>query len=247
MFFAMHERANALNFRECPDQSPTCFAASACNNDHVLRNLSTTEILSAQVLAPELTQAYNLYKGNYPTNGGPGMLSVEKCAVPANTLLAKYWTDGTYTDCYATEIPWRISLAEFVFAFYTTFIFKLERLILKWMVSKPSTDAQAKQLADGDIEKFAAWHVENRSENEILMCDFLGRTRSWLMVTPVNTAGSPRTRLYFGSAVVPIRNSTTSEPSLGFGYKALLGFHQIYSRLLLYSAKSRIRQQHSIR
>ena len=54
-----------------------------------------------------------------------------------------------------------------------------------------------------DIEKFAAWHVENRSENEILMCDFRGRTRSWLMVAPVSTVSDARTRLYFGSAVVP--------------------------------------------
>ena len=239
----MNERANALNFRECPDQSPTCFAASACNNDHVFRNLSTAEILSAQVLAPELTQAYNLYKDHYPTNGGPGMLSVEKCAVPANSLLAKYSTDGTYTDCYATEIPGGISFPEFVFAFYTTLIFRLERLILKWMVSKPSTDTQARQLAAGVSERFAAWHVEDRSENEILMCDFQGRTRSWLMVAPIGTVSGARTRLYFGSAVVPIRNSKTGESSLGFGFQPLLGFHKVYSVLLLYSAKSRITQQ----
>ncbi len=66
--------------------------------------------------------------------------------------------------------------------FYTTLLFKLERFILKWTVSKSSTDAQARQLSDGEIEQFAAWHVEGRNENEILMCDFGGRTRSWLMV-----------------------------------------------------------------
>ena len=171
------------------------------------------------------------------------MLSVEKCAVPANTLLAKYSTDGNYTDCYAMEIPRRIFLAEFVFAFYTTTLFKLERLILKWMVARPSVDAQARQLADGDIEKFAAWHVENRSENEILMCDFRGRTRSWLMVVSVNMVNGARTRLYFGSAVVPIQNSKTGGSSLGFVFQALLGFHRIYSVLLLSSARLRIRSQ----
>ena len=77
------------------------------------------------------------------------MFSIEKCAVPANAMLAKYSMDGTYTDCYTTEIPGQISFREFVFAFYTTLLFKLERLILKWIVSKPSTDAQARQLADG--------------------------------------------------------------------------------------------------
>jgi hypothetical protein len=194
--------------------------------------------LSIQVLAPELTRAYNLYQGNYPTNGGQGMVLIEKCIVPANTLLAKYSTDGTYTDCYAAEIPGRISFSEFVFAFYTTLLFKLERLVLKWTVSKPSTDTQARQLAENGTEKFAAWQVESRSESEILMCDFRGRTRSWLMVAPVSTVSGARTRLYFGSAVVPI----PGKQSLEFGFQALLlGFHQIYSVLLLYSAKSRLK------
>jgi len=169
------------------------------------------------------------------------LFSVEKCSVPANALLAKYSMDGIYTDCYATVIPGRTFLAEFVFAFYTTFLFRLERFILKSVVAKPSVDSQARQLADGDIENFAAWHVEGRSENEILMCDFRGRTRSWLMVAPMSTVNGARTRLYFGSAVVPVRNLKTGEPSLGFGFQALLGFHRIYSVLLLYSARLRIK------
>ena len=112
-------------------------------------------------------------------------------------------------------------------------------------VLKPSTDVQASQLANGLSDKFAAWHVENRSKNEILMCDLRGRTRSWLMVIPVDTVGETRTRLYFGSAVVPTRNPKTREPSLGFIFQALLGFHKAYSVLLLYSAKSRIKGQYS--
>jgi len=171
------------------------------------------------------------------------MFSIERCAIPANVLLARYLTDETYIDCYTTEISGQISFAEFVFAFYTTALFKLERFILKWTVSKPSTDIQARQLADGDIEKFAAWRVESRGENELLMCDFSGRTRSWLMVIPANTNNGTRTRLYFGSVVVPVRNSKTGKLSLGFGVQALLGFHKIYSMLLLNSAKSRIKRK----
>ena len=173
------------------------------------------------------------------------MFSIEKCGVPANAKLANYSIHGTYTDCYATEIPGQISLAEFVFAFYTTFIFKLERLILKLVAAKPSADSQARQLADGVSQRFAAWHVEDRSENEILTCDFRGRTRSWLMVAPIATVNDARTRLYLESAVVPIRNAKTGQPSLGFGFQALVGFHKIYAVLLLYSAKSRIKSQHS--
>ena len=160
-------------------------------------------------------------------------------------MLAAYSMDGAYTDCYTTELAHNVTFPEFVFAFYTTVLFKLERFILRWTVSKHSTDTQAKQLADGEIEKFAAWYVENRGENEILMCDFLGRTRSWLMVAPVNTARGVRTRLYFGSAVVPIQNSRTGKQTIGFGFQALLAFHKVYSVLLLYSARLRIMAQHS--
>jgi len=205
--------------------------------------LFITEILSGPVLAHELTRAYNLYKGNYPTNGEQDMFSVEKCAVPAHAMLANYSKNGSYTDCYITEIPGHISLSSFVFAFYTTFIFKLERFILKTVVTKPSADAQVRQLAEGASERFAAWHVEDRNENEILMCDFLGRTRSWLMVVPANTVNDLRTRLYFGSAVVPIQSPKTGKLSLGFGFQALLRFHKIYSVLLLCAAKSRLMSQ----
>ena len=167
------------------------------------------------------------------------MFHFEKGPIPANALLKRYSTNGNYADCYVTEVPGQISLAEFIFAFYTTFIFKLERFILRWTVDKPSTDANARQLADGGADHFAAWRVEDRTENELLMCDFVGRTRSWLMVEPLNTDSGFRTRLYFGSAVVPIRGRSSIE----FRFRALLGFHKIYSVVLLYSATLRLLRQ----
>jgi hypothetical protein len=171
------------------------------------------------------------------------MFSIEKCPVPADALLYKYTKNGSYTDCYSTEVPEQISFPEYVFAFYTTPLIKLERLILRLTVSKPSTDIEARRLADGVSDRFAAWDVEGRGENEILMCDFQGRTRSWLMVASVSTVRGVRTRLYFGSAVIPVRSSKTGKSSLGFGVQALLGFHKIYSILLLYSVKSRLKNR----
>jgi hypothetical protein len=171
------------------------------------------------------------------------MSSIEKCAVPTHTLLADYSVDGNYTDCYTTEVRGRISFPEYVFAFYTTLLFRLERLILRITVSKPSTDNEARQLSEGSCETFSAWQVENRRENEVMMCDFVGRTRSWLMAVPVSAVDGHRTRLYFGSAVVPVQNSKTGKPSLGFAYQALLGFHKVYSVLLLSSARLRIQSQ----
>lgn len=160
--------------------------------------------------------------------------------LPERALLGRYAKAGAYTDCYATEVPGPVSHAEYVEAFYTTAVFKLERLILAWFASKPSSDAQAKQLAAGALDSFAAWVVEARSDDQLLMSDFQGRTRSWLMVAPVQGGGAPRTRLYFGSAVVPIVNRKSGQAGMGFAFRALLGFHKIYSRVLLSAACSRL-------
>lgn len=173
------------------------------------------------------------------------MFSVESCPFPDGALLNSYLREGNYTDCYVTDIHGSVSHVQYVLAFYTTRVFKLERLILKLAVSRPSTDDQAKQLATGSVDAFAAWDVEARSENQLLMCDFHRRTRSWLMVAPIESTGGMRTRLYFGSAVVPVRNSRTGRLTLGFGFRALLGFHRVYSVVLLYAAKSRLEAQRS--
>jgi hypothetical protein len=168
------------------------------------------------------------------------MLSIEKCAVPSKALLSKYSLNGTYVDSYRTEIQGHISLAVYVFAFYTTTLFKLEQFILTYTVHRPSNDAQAKELADGGSNEFAAWTVENRNENQLLMCDMIGRTRSWFMVNHLGTEENARTQLYFGSTVVPQKDPRTRKTSLGFVYQSLLGFHKIYSVLLLYFARQNI-------
>jgi hypothetical protein len=169
--------------------------------------------------------------------------SVESCVLPHNALLARYAGDGNYVDCYASDIGAAISHVDYVFAFYTTPLFKLERAILRWAVSKPSTDAQAKRLAEGETDRFAAWFVESRSENQILLADYRGRTRSWLMSEPLLGGGAPGTRLYFGSAVIAVRHAKSAKPSLGPAFRALLAFHKIYSKALLYSAQSRLTRQ----
>lgn len=160
------------------------------------------------------------------------MSSIEKCPLPDNALLQKYAQSRAYTDCYSVLIPIAVSHADYVASFYTTWLFKLERLILRWVVSRPSTDEEARLLADGQLDAFAAWYVEARADDQLLLRDFRNRTRSWLMVS--------ETRLYFGSAVVPASNPGSDKPSLGIAYRVLLSFHRLYSRALLYAAKSRL-------
>ena len=160
--------------------------------------------------------------------------SIMTAELPAAALLRKYCYDGAYTDCYFTEIPSSIPLAQYVEAFYTTSIFKLERWILTHFVAKPSSDVDARRVARAETDGFAAWSVEARAPDQLLMCDFVSRTRSWFMVAPTANGG---TRLYFGSAVVPVR-SKTGELTLGSAYLTLMGFHKLYSRILLRAARS---------
>lgn len=168
------------------------------------------------------------------------MSSVQACELPPGALLGRYLGGGAYADCYVTEVARSVTHAEYVAAFYTTWVFKLERLLLKWLVSRPSTDAQAKELASGALDEFAAWSVESRGTDQLLLSDFRGRTRSWLMVASVENYGTRGTCLYFGSAVVPVVNKKSGHAKLEFTYRVLLGFHKLYSRVLLRTARSRM-------
>jgi hypothetical protein len=160
------------------------------------------------------------------------MLGVRAHPLPPESLLQNYAAGGAYTDCYATGIALAVSHAAFVAAFYTTALFKAERLVLRIFASRPSSDAQARALALGELSSFAAWSAEARAANQLLVRDFTGRTRSWLMVEPLSPSS---TRLLFGSAIVPRRDGR-----LGSGFTALMGFHKIYSQLLLAGARRRL-------
>jgi hypothetical protein len=167
---------------------------------------------------------------------------IAACALPEGAWLRRYSESDAYTDCYAAEMATPVSQADYIEAFYTTWVFKLERLILAWFVAKPSTDLQARALASGSAEAFAAWTVEGRSDNQLLMCDFQGRTRSWLMSAPFPDNAATGTRLYFGSAVVRVNNRRSGHREMSLVFRTLLGFHKIYSRVLLRATLSRLRR-----
>jgi hypothetical protein len=158
--------------------------------------------------------------------------------LPPEALLQRYSRSGAYADCYTLDLPAAVSHEAFVAAFYTTRLFKLERLLLGWLARRPSTDAEARALAAGQRDAFAAWTVEAREPQQLLMCDMAGRTRSWLMAAPASAGGG--TRLFFGSAVVPRVDRATGQASMGAVFHALLGFHRLYSRALLQAAARRL-------
>ena len=163
------------------------------------------------------------------------------CSLPDGALLTIYAKDGGYTDCWAVEVPGVVTQAEFVEAFYTGTVFKLELFLLGLVFAKPSTNADARRLAAGELTAFSGWRVEAQSADELLMCDLGGGlTRSWLMAVPLTEATTPTTRLHFGSAVLARIDKTTGETRMSPLFAPLLGFHKFYSRVLLGGARARL-------
>ncbi len=167
-------------------------------------------------------------------------MGVESRPLPEDSLLQRYgcgW-DGPgetpYTDCFYLSFPGVVSLEDYVRAFYTSPLFRLERWLLRFAARRPSTDQQVAELAAGQREDFAVWTVEARSEHELLLKDQGGRTRSWLRVSQGEASGT--TGLWFGSAVLPKVDDQSGRSTMGWVFSALLGFHKIYSRGLLTAA-----------
>lgn len=160
--------------------------------------------------------------------------------LPEATLLGELRRQGCFADCFTTTIPRGVTQAQFVEAFYTTTLFKAERLVLRWLAGRGSSDRQASELADGTRHAFAAWRVTERTADQILLTDETGRTSSWLMSVPADDARGPRTHLYFGSAIRPRSASHGGRPEFGPVFHALLGLHTFYSRHLLQAAATRL-------
>ncbi|MFK8054104.1 MAG: hypothetical protein AB8F65_14145 [Woeseiaceae bacterium] len=169
-------------------------------------------------------------------------MKIHPTTLPDTALLARYQKTD-FTDCYRTTIDIGVTFEHFVEAFYTTRLFKLERWILSVALKKPSTDLQAKALAEGTSENWAAWTVEARTENQLLLCDIAGQTRSWLMSSPDETAEGQQTDLWFGSAVIHNKTAADGTPLMGFGFRLLMRFHHWYSIALLKAAARRLAKQ----
>jgi hypothetical protein len=170
------------------------------------------------------------------------MFSIVRDVVPDDSLLRTYrggtrperWRESG--DCFSISVDRGISLADFVHAFYASPVFRIERLILG-LLGSPSTDVQARQLADGTGISFAVWRVGERSATQLLMCDCYGQTRSWFRVVPLSGG---RTLLQFGSAVASWSGLEATPRARGFLYRLLLKFHVLYSQILLHAARRRL-------
>lgn len=163
---------------------------------------------------------------------------------PASSLLARLQRDGHWVDGFTITVALAATPAQFIEAFYTTRLFKAERLVLRLLAGRASTDAQAAELARGTRERFAVWRVTARTADEILLTDDSGRTASWLMAVPAPSATGAATRLCFGSAIRPRVVSPSEPPRFSPLFHALLGLHTVYSRRLLLAAARRLQAAH---
>lgn len=168
------------------------------------------------------------------------MTRVVQEPVPADSLLRTFregpdppaW--DAHADCFVTVVAGDTPLAEFVYGFYTSPVFRLERRILA-PLGWPSTDADARAVADGKADRFAAWRALARTPDQLLLGDMLGNTRSWFAVMPL-PADPARTALRFGSGIATRTDPRTGERRRSLGFRLLGGFHVVYSRVLLGSA-----------
>jgi hypothetical protein len=160
---------------------------------------------------------------------------IEACSLPDGALLARYRElAGAYTDCFTVSVGRAVTATEFIEAFYTTGLFKCERFVL-FLIGRGCTDEDARRLARGEADKFAAWTVEGRAEGQLLVCDFAKATRSWLMVGP-RQDGQAGTQLYFGSAVVARAKDRAGNPQTSWVVRVLQPAHRFYARALLRAA-----------
>ena len=163
-------------------------------------------------------------------------MSIHRCSLPPDAFLQRYAGNVGYADCFRVDVPGTIGLGRYVEAFYTTQLFKAERAVLS-LAGHPSSDAEAAVAAKGEASRFATWHVEARADDQLLMCDVTGRSRSWFQVAS-NRDGD--TTLYFGTVVTSVETGVAGRKSMGLAFNVLMPVHILYSRALLAAAKRKI-------
>lgn len=161
------------------------------------------------------------------------MIDITKIAIPPDCLLKTYDDiPHAYADAYQTQIQGKIKLSDFIIAFFDSPIFKAERVLITLTTISPTFKKDVLDLAEGNTNKFAMWELEQRGENELLLKVRQGRIRTWLAVIPQ----AHSTKLLFGSAVLP----KSENGDIGWIFRKLTVFHEIYSKILLKSAAKRV-------
>jgi hypothetical protein len=166
------------------------------------------------------------------------MVQVIATTLPKSACLNDYEHHaGVYTDCFQTELPKGGTLESYINAFFNTWLFRIERMILNTAAKKLVSDEDIARLAQGTSNTMSAWQVERRDADQILLEVPQTPIRTWLM----RSGEGEKTQLYFGSAILPDAVDRNGNAKMPFLFHALLGFHKLYARALLFSAKRALR------
>jgi len=179
-------------------------------------------------------------------------MSVAPTPIPPGSLLADFGAQDAYRDCFAREVAEVVTLPQLIERFYCSWAFRPERILLG-LIKRGASSEDARRLARGEIDEFAAWKVVNRRYSDNGLVAEHGATEASLSErtrTPALEAGTHKneeillrdfrgataswlsveplpsggTRLLFGSWV--------GQPDRGL-VKALMPFHRFYSKVLL--------------
>jgi hypothetical protein len=165
----------------------------------------------------------------------PKVMRLTLGSEPEGAFIRQYTTTlGGYSDCYYIDIQQDVSLSDYILTFFSTPIFRMERLLLNLVPSGRSNEQCVLDLAAGTGNKMAGWKTENRDDNQLLLAVGDGPIRTWLMVQ--GSPSSKTTRLYFGSAALPTSMTKEGHPKLAIVFRLFAGLHIFYSRLLLWWA-----------
>ena len=156
--------------------------------------------------------------------------------LPPQSLLARKRGPECYRDAFRASVAGEVSLGELVTAFFSSRAFLAERMALH-LIGRGADHADIAALAAGRTERFAAWQMEAREENELLMHDFLDQTCCWLAVStrgpdgaldgPLPVPERGRTFIWFGTGVREVGGPIM---------RNLQGAHRFYARQLLAGA-----------
>lgn len=167
------------------------------------------------------------------------MFSIQTGPLPTDAFLHEVSSGPEiYADCFYADLSRTVTLPQYIRAFFDSAVFRMERVILTYFLSSPSSKADVQALACGTGTRLAAWQVTKRGETQILLSIPSGPVRTWLMVQDLG-ADAPRSRIYFGTALVP-KTDESGAPQLSASYRHFTGLHRFYSKLLLSQALHRL-------
>ncbi|WP_299348261.1 hypothetical protein [uncultured Shimia sp.] len=169
------------------------------------------------------------------------MKRIREREVPRASLLQQFVEmPGCHADAFAVPADAATELADYIRAMFDSPVFRAERMVLAAFGKKSSSAEEVAALAAGEGQTMALWSTLQRNGHELLLEVRRGAVRTWLMVEP--RPGSDA-HLWFGTAIVPEPAKGDAPPQIALGFRAFMGVHKLYSRVLLWAAVRGLKHQ----